>query len=476
MGGKAAMLLVLGFSLIFLVFGSNFNSLSTRSVDNNSSYFNRNTAHNIAVAGANLASNKVFLSKAWNDGYYGLKYQGGIINVYVTNPLGTTGKIEICHNKSKHNAHTISVSASALAAHLAHGDVIGACGAAAAADMVLIYAEGIFPDPKYETEFEKSDTSVVYVELQPSTFAKYGNFYDKMASAIPATGDIFQGPFHVNDVMKTWGSPEFFGKVTSKKGLTMYNTKDPVFHGGYESGVDVERPFDTTGMRTAGSAGGLFLRAPDGSGKEIEVEIEFKNDKVEIEILGYDPDDYTKYEDGGPLIKETIKLSDFNGMMYAEKANVYVKGTLDGAATLVATKKGKSGYGNIFQTDDLEYKDDLSKKPDSDNMLGLVAEEDIRLQYNSDTKGKDIITSASMFAFNGDVGPDDALVTNNHKLKEWQILGGIIAKDVRVTAHYNWVGPYEGYKFIHTYDDRFLHTVPPYFPHTKNYEVVSWYE
>ncbi len=35
MGGKAAMLLVLGFSLIFLVFGSNFNSLSTRSVDNN---------------------------------------------------------------------------------------------------------------------------------------------------------------------------------------------------------------------------------------------------------------------------------------------------------------------------------------------------------------------------------------------------------------------------------------------------------
>ncbi len=42
-----------------------------------------------------------------------------------------------------------------------------------------------------------------------------------------------------------------------------------------------------------------------------------------------------------------------------------------------------------------------------------------------------------MFAYNGDVGPDDALVINDHKLKEWQILGGIIAKDVRVTAHYN---------------------------------------
>ncbi len=108
--------------------------------------------------------------------------------------------------------------------------------------------------------------------------------------------------------------------------------------------------------------------------------------------------------------------------------------------------------------------------------LVLVAEEDIRLQYNNDTKHKDIITQASMFAFNGDVGPDNKLVDNDGVLKEWQILGGIIAKDVRVTAHYNSVGPYEGYKFIHTYDDRFLHSVPPFFPHTKNYEVVSWYE
>ena len=81
-----------------------------------------------------------------------------------------------------------------------------------------------------------------------------------------------------------------------------------------------------------------------------------------------------------------------------------------------------------------------------------------------------------MFAFNGDVGPDNALVTNDGILSEWQILGGIIAHDVRVTAHYNSVGPYEGYKFIHTYDERFLHSVPPFFPHTKNYEVVSWYE
>ncbi len=469
MGGKAAMLLVLGFSIIFMVFGGNFNNLSNRSVENYSSYYTHNLAYNIAVAGANIASNKVFLDKTWDDGYDNLPFQGGYLNVYITNPTGGGGKVDVCHNPDKHSAHTISINVSALPAHLAKGDELGACGAAAAAEMVLIYSEGFYQD----------DTAVVYVELQPSTFAKYGNFYDKMASAIPATGDIFQGPFHVNDKMRTWGSPEFFGKVTSKKGLEMYNTKDPQFHGGYESGVDVERPFDTTGMRSAGTAGGLELRAPDGSGKPIDVSIEFKGDKVEIEILNeddFDDDAYEDYDDGGPIIKETIKLKDFNGMIYAEKANIYIKGELDGSSTVVATKKGKNGYGNIFQTDDLKYKDDLSKKPESDNMLGLVAEENIRLQYNDDTKHKDIITQASMFAFNGTVRPDNALVANDGVLKEWQITGGIIAKDVGVTAHYNSVGPYEGYKFIHTYDERFLHTVPPYFPHTKNYEVVSWYE
>lgn len=459
MGGKAAMLLVIGFSLIFMVFGNRFNNLSISSVDNNSEYYIHNMAHNIAVAGANLAANKVFIDKTWDTGYEDLPYQGGIVNVYVTNPTGSSSKVEICHGKGKHHRHTIRVNAHSVAAHLAHGDVLGNCGSPLTADMVLIYSEGIF----------QGDTSSVYVELQPSTFAKYGNFYDKMASAIPATGDIFQGPFHVNDKMRTWGSPEFFGKVTSKKGLQMYNTKDPIFHGGYESGVDVPRPFDTTGMRSAGSGGGIVIRDTTGANKKVDVEIEFDGNKVEYRYM---------IDDGSSTWSSVkkVKLSDFNGMIYAERANVYVKGEIDGRATVVSTKMGKSGCGNIYQTDDLTYKVDPIAKPSSDNMLGLVAEENIRLQYNAHTKGKDIITQASMFAFNGDIGPDDALVTNDHKLAEWQILGGVIAHDVRVTAHYNAVGPYEGYKFIHTYDERFLHSVPPFFPHTKNYEIVSWYE
>ncbi|PJA97372.1 MAG: hypothetical protein CO129_01685, partial [Ignavibacteriales bacterium CG_4_9_14_3_um_filter_34_10] len=102
-------------------------------------------------------------------------------------------------------------------------------------------------------------------------------------------------------------------------------------------------------------------------------------------------------------------------------------------------------------------------------------EENIRIQYNTNTVGKDISTHASMFALNGNVGPEDALVTQS-SLKSWKILGGITAKNTRVTATYSGSKPVKGLKFVHTYDERFYLTEPPAFPHTKNFEVVSWYE
>ena len=163
-------------------------------------------------------------------------------------------------------------------------------------------------------------------------------------------------------------------------------------------------------------------------------------------------------------------------MIYIERGDVRIKGTLNGKATVVASKKGKSGCGNIYQIDDLQYKDDPTVIGTSDDILGLVAEENIRIEYNADTKHHDIITQASMFALNGSIGPDNQLISNDGVLTSWKILGGLIANTTRVTAHYSGSTPYEGYKFVHRFDQRFMRAVPPHFPHTKNFEVVSWYE
>lgn len=66
MGGKAALFLVLGFSLLFIVVGRNINNLSVRAVNNSMIYFNNSTAHSIALAGANMAASRVFFDNSWN--------------------------------------------------------------------------------------------------------------------------------------------------------------------------------------------------------------------------------------------------------------------------------------------------------------------------------------------------------------------------------------------------------------------------
>ena len=60
------------------------------------------------------------------------------------------------------------------------------------------------------------------------------------------------------------------------------------------------------------------------------------------------------------------------------------------------------------------------------------------------------------------------------------LLGGIICKDVKPTAEYGWNGSNyyvtHGYSYVHTFDERFYNVVPPSFPNTKYFKIVSWLE
>ena len=81
--GKASLFLILGFSLIFLVFGQKFGSLTNQAVDNMTNYYAETVSLDCAVAGANMAANKVFLNNNWNAGFSKLSLNGGKINVTV---------------------------------------------------------------------------------------------------------------------------------------------------------------------------------------------------------------------------------------------------------------------------------------------------------------------------------------------------------------------------------------------------------
>lgn len=470
MGGKGAIFLVLGFSLLFLVFGSNFNNLTTSSMENYGKYFVESNALNIAVSGANMAANQVFMDKTWGVGYTDVPLYGGVLNVSVSNPLySVSGKVKICHvppgNPSAR--HTLELPPTAIAAHLAHGDYLGDCGTGIAfdPDMVTIVSEG-----EYSGFWDGDSQTVVktvIVELRPSYFSKFGNYYTKMG-AYPATGDTFNGPFHCQEKITTSGTPVFWGKVTSPKGYKATGSPaSPKFYGDTDWNVDLPRDFDTTGMRS--SAGKVFYDTT-GAGRQTDVYLHFNSSGTVTWMQ--------KIGTSGWTFPKTQSISSLapGGVIYVEKGNIYVEGTVKGAVTIVATKKKLSGCGNIYQTDDLIYNEDPRIYPNSRDVLGMVAEENIRIQYNTNTKHQDIKTQASMYAMNGTIGPDDALIDNDGYLKRWLILGGLIAYNTRQTAYYSGSTPYKGYKFVQSYDRRLMTYVPPSFPKTKSFEVVSWYE
>ncbi len=436
MFGKASVLLVLGFSIIFNVIGYNYVGLTARSVENFSNYFTETNAHNIAVSGANMAANQIFLSKVWGSGYTDLAFSGGIINVTVdSNKLIKT-----------------------------------------------VTSTGTY----------NGVSKVVKIILQPSFFSKYGNFYSTI-SAQPATGDTFNGPFHVNGTMYTYGTPVFWGKVTSKGTLSKSGSpKDPKFYGGYESGIDIPLEFDTTGMRNSAATGGKMFRDTTNTGKTIFVQLIYNTD-------GTVTHNFT-INDGkkiwSPPITEPVATFAKNGIVYVEKGNIFTKGVIDQKLTMVATRKGAGTLGSsdslktkiysnthygghINLIGDLQYKVDPKIDPVVDDMVGLVAEQDIRIVANNENLGRDITSQASMFSLNGNIGPSDSLV-NQPYLGKWNILGGMIAKTTRVTAKYGTVGgktvPINGLSLVHRYDERFLLEVPPFFPNTRHYEVLSWYE
>lgn len=461
MGGRASILLVFGFGLIMMTMSNNFNALSIKSIEGYTDYYNQTMSYNIAVTGANMAANQIFVDRTWETGYSDLSILGGTLNVYVSNTATSAlGKIKICHVPPGNAGarHTLELPASAIAAHLAHGDYLGICDSAASysSQTATIVSEGTFGGV----------TRAITVELRPTSFSKFGNFYTTI-SAQPATGDTFNGPFHTNGKLYTYGTPVFWGKVTTKSGLVKQGTpKDPKFYGGYQSGIDIPNEFDTTGMRSNASK---VFKDTTGTGKTTDVKLYFNADGT----VTYS----SRLGSGSYSTAKTVPITTLapNGLLYVEKGNIYTKGTLNGKITIVASKQSASGYGKVIFEDDLKYNSNPKTNPGSQDMMGIVAESDIRIQNNSTTLGKDIITQASMYSVNGTVGPEDGLVTQA-ALKSWKILGGVIAADTRVTATYSGSTPIKGLRFVHSYDDRFMTAVPPYFPKTKYYEIVSWYE
>lgn len=420
MGGKVSLFLVMSFAGIFALFSRNIMNTSTRTVDNYAFYFSKSQAHHIAVGGIHMAMMEININDPkWTAGFANRPVAGGHLDLSV--------------------------------ATLSSG-------------IIRLTSVGKYGNYK--------DTVVVTAKQR--SYAEYGNYYNVFSNVWAATGDTFDGKFHANDWIQCYGDPVFTGTVTTSKGVKLYDSKShPVFEDGWKLQANDPVQFDTAAMRIDAYAGGKVFRDTTNSGKVTEVKLTFNADGTvtyaqKIGSGSYTPD-------------KTVPLSTLapNGLIYVEKGNARVQGTLNGQVTIVASKRGSSSAGKVLIDNTIQYAVDPLAHPEScDDYLGLVAEQYVEIPFDP-TRG-DFTIHASMLSENGGLVVRD--YANYPAAYKMNIVGGIIGHKVEATAKYVWDNilkkyvPVKGYSYIHRYDKRFDYNVPPYFPKMRIFSTIAWYE
>ena len=430
MGGRASLFVVAGFSLMFLVMSNNFGTVSNRSMDNYINYYDETTAHNIAVSGANLAANQIYLDPTWDEGYSDLSYQGGELDASV-NILNAFQNIR------------------------------------------EIISTGRFD----------GISATVRVTLAPSKFSKFAYYSVSEGDNIWWTDqDTVWGPFHTQDYIRAYRHPVFYGKATTKRQLIYYTnerTDKPNFYGGFEQGVNLPMPTDAVAdIEPEATNDGLLFSGHD------TVYITFDYDSLKYKYSYRD--DYTSVylpeaSPNGVIYAKgsTVRLQGVVQGQYSVVSSV--------VTTEVVVNNGRGGRhggggtttetittgGSIYLDDDIVFHKDPRTDPTSTDMLGIIAEDNVWITDNS-ANHHDINIDASIFCQNGSFGADNY---NNRPVSgNINLFGGVIQNTRGAVGTFNDRGPVSGFAKRYAYDNRLMVASPPMFPGTGSFEIVAWYE
>ena len=416
MGGKSVLFLVVGFSLIFLFMGQKFDRITIDAAKNYVDYYSSTAAKNIAESGANLAVNQIYQNPLWVDGFNNVDCDGGKINVAVT-VIDPVRNVRVVTSTGTYSGYS----------------------------------------------------STVQVTLSLSYFSKFAYCSDDENGIWWATGDTVNGPFHTQDHLNIDGHPVFNpgpnSYVSTKLGLNKATgSSSPILiNTTIHSGDDMPIPQNGVAAveNTASSGGYIFSGHSD-------VYIVFLNDSLKY-----------SFSIGWHASWTTVKTSTLapNGTLVADNANLHIQGTVEGQLTIAATGTG-SNRGNIYLDGDIVYSSDPRSNPHSTDLLGIVAKNNVYVTDNS-TNNNGINIDAAIYAESGGFG------AQNYNTRPYcgyiNLVGGITQNSrlpVGVIST-NWRGVQSisnGFNKSYNYDNRLRYAVPPNFPHTNSYQIVSWHE
>ena len=449
MVGRAALIYVIGFATILAFISLNMNRFATESVGNMAMYYDLTTSHNLAEIGANVGLAELTASTAWR----------GPINQNLSDDPILKGSYTVSAFGINSNKYLVV-------------QCISSYNSPAAAN---IFGSSTLHDT---VEVTMDTSSINYFTMFAwMTNSENGVWWtDK---------DTLWGRFHSNGTINVDGHPYFEDKVTTATG---FETKpgtgknQGVYHNGYETGVDkVKLPADMSGIT---SAVANTNRATSDYG------VKNTNGGNMWVTLGKNPTSgatkdgwaFIQYQSGSSgsgvttpgTVKDSIQISgnsNFDGVIYGDH-DVYVSGVLDGSLTI--------GAGDdIHITDDITYKVDPTVTPTSDDMLGLVANDDVIVDDNA-ANNADCTIQGALMVINGSftaANYDSRVVSG-----KLQILGSIVQKDRGGVGTFT-EGTHtinHGFSKRYRYDDRFSDPTvrPPKYPgfSSPTFAIRDWWE
>jgi len=405
MGGKAALIIILGFSAIILIVGLNMNRVSTSSVDNSTDFYESEMAKEIARTGINLAASNLSRTHSWvpNSTY---SYMG-------------TNNLKISLKDSN--------------------------------DIKIVTSVGTYEDK----------SKLIEVKISLSSFSEYAYFSDIEGNIWWTGTDSIWGPFHTNDDVQVEGHPYFAGPRTSHGGTMKYYTNkaadEPTIVGTYNPGISIDIPTDgITKLASSAAAGGSVLT---GS----EITLEFKGDSIKY-----------KTSKGGKYT--TVLGTDLapNGVIYAKNADLRIEGTVKGKFSIGTNR-------NVYIDDDIVYSeipDPKDKNDPSADLLGIISQNDVIITDNLANRS-DVNINAAIYC------QDGSFTAENYKTRilsgTINLIGGITQKKRGAvgtfSSSHGIPTPKSGFdEKDYKYDSRLLRMVPPYFPSTDTFKILSWLE
>jgi len=416
MFGRSALIVVFGFILSFSIYQIRLNKAVLSAADTFNFYYMRTIVHEEALNAMNFGINKIWAEQATNDNF-----------TIISNRCTSSVVIqETCLD-------TVILK-------------------------VNTWNYGFVQDhyDRNKESFKFQDSIFAYFSYNMPV-SRYFWFTNSEGSVYWITGDTVWGPTHTNSVLRTSGSPVFYGKVTAYQGISPSPTRwnnHAKYYGGWEIGLRVEIPTDMTHLIVAATAGNGPAPINSKSLYDTETMFDFQFDGTIVRTVGVG-------------LPDTVLVSDVapTGVIYST-ADIKVKGVLDGQVTLYSE-------GDIWIDDDIVYANDPITNPGSDDFLGLVSDNDIFVTDNV-PNNSDVNIQACLMAIGGSFKAENS--STRPVSGDLNVTGSIVQKDRGAVGTFGWWGITSGFSKKYKFDYRCASKSPPSYPFVRALSLVTWWE